>query len=435
MHYGRYFKLDEDASFIDRGVAVFQYRRDNRIYATFTRESIVFFTVSNIDAPMAEMAEHAERGASNLILHIPLDDNMGKRIASARREDFDADIDGIWNWPERLSYASTFRFSTSRKNKSGKSGGAKSKSPIYHAPETFPGRNLVLDFLFDLQETRVFWMSPHCEELVAKFHENFFARCVAAKARHCYQQAFYRELLKETRANGDSADGQTAAAARQSRKERRKFYGKECYKAEREWTECIRDPRADKTFMDSKGWFEPTEEEMKRIYRPWLPIELDGRKKEEKDENDWRTSKWFIGRYLWWFPLGVSIAHPSFRGLHLFMPRLLFAFCAGWFTSIFINKPQEIAAGYKDMKLVFFLLVLATLYGASWMILRRALPFAKIVYWRAMSLSLLVLAFSFIPGWVFKSIDANFIYLWGSTAFTTMVVGFFIGNKNPSESV
>lgn len=429
MNYGRYFKLDEEASFVERGVAVFQYRRDNRIYVTFTANNIVFFAVSseNANVPVAKPAEDSSRGTSHLLLRFSVDDDLGKRIASTRQDDFDAQIEGHWNWPDRLSYASTFRFAKPKKRKDNKlahPGG-------YQPPETFPARNLILDFLFDFEETRIFRMSPNHEELLAKLRENFFARCLSAKARYCYQEAFYRGLLKESK----GASAEQIVSARRARKDRLKFYGRDCFRVEKEWIECIRDPRSDKTFMDSNGWFESSEAEMRRIYRPLLPIKLERGAKEEKDKNDNLSSKWFVARYVWLFPLMVGVFYRPFRGLHLLIPRLLFSIGSAWLAIVFWQAKDAAPSFYKNNQAFYIGIVIASLLGASWITLRRTLPLAKGVLGRTLKLSFLILFFSLLVGCLFKPMDFEFIFFWGSAAFTGMVINFFFANKNPSESL
>ena len=424
MYYGRYFRLDTEVSHIERGVAIYRYVPDETICLMFTSNRIAFLLVTDLDAQQVETSWE-----NDLILLLFLDERLtatlnglmayGFRPANEEHETHDATA---------LSYFSAFQFAMQRH-------GLKN---LFHprGSPAMPTENqrkveLFLHFLHDLmEETLIFQMSPLYELFMDRFNANFFARCLAAKARYCYQRAFYLAILKES--NGTPRGNVVCA-------ERLRFYGEQYYKAEEAWTDCIRDPRSDKTFHESNGWFEPCDDEMKHVYAPWVPVMLDRSLQSQKDENDKTSSRWFVKRYLWRFPITTAIVHSSFRGLHLLMPRLLFAIAAAWFTLLFIEGTSAWSDYLKKPHSYYCALMCAGIVAASAMAIRRVLPFAQNVFWRALNLSLLVLIFSSVIGRFFmikrELFDMEFFYFWGTSAVLGMVIQIFVNGENPSDSI
>ena len=437
MDYGRYFQFDTTASDISRGIVVFRYRHDGEnespIYATVTDNGVMFDIVG--------------QGTSGRVLHITLDETLDRSIAATLTESFNRTISimdpGAFAESEttdadRRGYFATFF------------GGMKKNARVPHPwkrwterkNDEFPLAKLILDFLFDLQQTRVFRMSPHYVTVSGKLHENFFFHALASKAKYLHQKTTFEIVCK---ANGKPHPGRD----RKRRLDTKRFYGELYFEAEKEWTECIRDPRSEKVFHDAEGWFDDSETEMLRVYKPWMKVWLDEMHNQEKWENDKLVSRWLVARYSWLTAWGVLLAgHPSFFGIHLFLPRLAFPIGTAWLTLLYVENalPSENDVEYNLTALMA--LCLCMIYGASLIILRKIVPFmGKIQWlWKALRVSTLVVLISFFTGLFFLNImditskgdvishdDATF--LWMGSAFIGLVVQYFAGGTNPSESV
>jgi hypothetical protein len=68
------------------------------------------------------------------------------------------------------------------------------KIPIF--PEAFI-RKLILDFMFDLEQTKVFQISPHYEHISVKLKENYLFSALAAKANFYYWKEICSRILLE----------------------------------------------------------------------------------------------------------------------------------------------------------------------------------------------------------------------------------------------
>ncbi|GHT12824.1 hypothetical protein FACS189426_16800 [Bacteroidia bacterium] len=111
-------------------------------------------------------------------------------------------------------------------------------------------RKLILDFLFDLEHTKVFQNSPYYEYAFIKLRENFFFNALANKAKHYY----YREIAEKNKMTDE---------------DKKLFFLKEYFlPAEEQWIKSIMNPRADHDFtIEEKGWFENPEQEINDIYK------------------------------------------------------------------------------------------------------------------------------------------------------------------------
>ena len=255
-------------------------------------------------------------------------------------------------------------------------------------------RKLILDFLFDLEHTKVFQNSPYYEHVSVKLKENFFFNALANKAMYYY----YREIAKDYK----------------TKQEKDKlFFLKEYFlPAEEQWIKSITSPKSDEAFtLKPQGWFKMPEEEMKDLQN----LEKDAAntisyfdkikdaiiKQEEKEDIESRieksakdSSKWQLKKYdlrkalpttmfivsgisllfavlfaiLYHFPffpnnintcqtflivlllpllLGLALfkeiiyCKPQLRysqGIHLFLPRLLGAIIGAWLMISFASN-------------------------------------------------------------------------------------------------
>ena len=434
MYHGHYFKLDTDVANIEKGIAIFRYcpdgKTDSDVYVTFSNDEIEFNSIGN------------DTNKAAMVLIIPIDENIGRSFASTVTEAFHWKVDDVMTISQdisHLSYYSTFYFGINSKHvKYWKKPSSKGK--IYGSPSIptpLPVRKLILDFLFDLQETRIFQMSPHYNELTEKLRQNFFAQCLIAKARYWYQRAIYQELLNEKKTV-------TAKNERKAQKNKRQFYGEMLFNAEMEWINCIRDTRSDKTFHDEfYDWFDDSETEMCRVYMPYLPIELSkGVLKDIKKEHDTLTSKWFVARHCAVTAWRIYMSgHRSFFGIHLFWPRILFSIGTAWFTLALIegmSPPAHFSKSADVVPLIF--LVLIMVFAVSLIAIRKVVPLVKKILLRAVKLSILVTFYSYIVGCVLlQTINATswphhkFLFFWFSAAFVGLVLQIVLQGDNPSE--
>lgn len=432
MDYGRYFKLDAEASAIGRGLVVFRYRPDGEtdspVYAAITGQSIDFDVVGE--------------KTNARVLSVPLEENLERSLSTTLAEDFNRSVKipemavcaaSQTDCGDYLGYFATFF----KREKNAKKPGhpwslwASNKTSL-------PLAKLVLDFLFDLQETRIFRMSPHYGELTKKLSDDFFFRCLAAKAGYLHQRTLFTDAVK-ARAQVVGEDGT------RGRKARKLFYGELLFEAEKEWTACIRDPRSDKTFHNANGWFDDSEMELRRIYRPWVAVRLDKEHHEEKRENDRLVSKWLIARYsgitAWRIFLG---GHRSFFGAHLFWPRIVLSIATAWFTLVLVDgtDPSKNLPTESSVAAVIALLLIMIL-SVSLLAIRRIAPLARDIFWRALKLSGLVLLTSAILGSVLLEAIGigsrisyhDYLFFWISSAFIGLVLQIFLQGHNPSESL
>ncbi len=119
-------------------------------------------------------------------------------------------------------------------------------------------RNLLLDFLFDMEHSSVFEASPSYEIAEVHLKENFFLSAIAAKASYYYLRKMYEIADKKGGADNSSE---------------KRIYAFQMKDAEIQWLNTIRDVRARELFGEGCGWFKTVEEE----YKPVL-FNFEGRK-------------------------------------------------------------------------------------------------------------------------------------------------------------
>ena len=209
-------------------------------------------------------------------------------------------------------------------------------------------KRLFLDFMFDLEHSKVFENSPHYEEAEIHLVENLFFHYIANKAAFYYEWGQYIN-----KANTRDQDAHV-----HSLKEK-----------EKQWVESCIDNRSPVMFEESEGWFKPVEDEMKKILfrkkrRDWIKQLIDISKKETKAENfiaDYKakidkikkgnskllinSSKWFLRRYNFDDAISSLLLIFSNRPLlilsiiFLFLPFIFFLFSQkGFFYEINILR-------------------------------------------------------------------------------------------------
>lgn len=428
MYHGHYFRLDTECANIEKGIAVFRYRPDGKadsdIYATFTDDEIEFNSIGG------------DPGRNVVILRIPVDENIERNFAGTVTDQFHRRVVEVSVDPQEfahLSYFSTFYFGMKSKHleywKKPRPVKVLHGSPAI--PEPLSVRKIILDFFFDLRETDVFRMSSHYDGLNERLDQIFFARCLLAKARYWYRRAVCGEPLRgNVRAVG--------ADARREREAHRQFYGTLLFKAEKEWAECIRDPRSDKTFHEEfYDWFDESETEMRRIYSPYLSaMPQGGILRDMRREHNRLVSKWFVARYCGLTSWRILLSgHGSFFGSHLFLPRLFFSIATGWFMIMFIENISDAA---KNTNLERFIsMICLMILIVSFIIMKRVVPYAGSLFIRAAKLSGLVLLISAAVGGallpVVADFEGRFVFALFSAAFIGLVIQIFMPGDNPGD--
>ena len=303
MNYGRFFRLNYKNSDLCNGITVFDYLwlfdKENSnnspefpIYITISNDSINFHAHYH-DIHTDKNGKEKYKHLHNTVLSLPLSPNIEVKdgLTEALRKGFNTnfpmyDKDGsnyLWKlywktfyWENReweksdVSYFELNAFVTEDEkenweklvhevNKVDNSQNAyidKREENAKNDPTKEPInrfiRKLILDFLFDLEHTKVFQNSPHYEYISVKLKENFFFNALVNKAKYFYLkeiESIERETERET----------------ETERIRRLFFLEEFFlPAEKQWNKSITNIRSDHDF--TIGWFNNPEVEMVNVY-------------------------------------------------------------------------------------------------------------------------------------------------------------------------
>jgi hypothetical protein len=305
MNYGRFFKLDTNKSQLDKGIAIFDYvwlkDEDTHgseeipeypIYVVITKGCIEF---------KVHFYDEYQRHIHNTILSLLLSDNLEVKdgLTKSLIEGYDTKFPSHKNNylyqllvrailkdednPPAISYSTLSNFNKSCKTIQEWNKNEAITFPKYNEPKWieqdkaikefiekqsegesvkfFFGyidrhkclyfnafiRKLILDFLFDLEHTKVFQNSLYYEYISVKLKENFFFNALANKAMYYY----YRKLADEEQQKND---------------DRKIFFLKEYFlPAEEQWIKSIINPKAGEAFTSKsskQGWFKIPDVEM-----------------------------------------------------------------------------------------------------------------------------------------------------------------------------
>jgi hypothetical protein len=239
MNFGHFFKLNNKKSDLSRGIAFYDYisfkdeQRNFPIYLTITYDSI--------DFRIHYYNEKTNLHLHNIILSLPLSENLDIKdgLTSSLAEGWKTEFPSKQNndlYPlvdkhydeDTLSYFNLDCF----------------EKETADCNQRFI-RKLILDFIFDLEQTKVFQTSPYYEHISVKLKENYFFSALAAKANFYY----YRKLLEQELKNICSC------------------YIEYYLNAEKQWAKAIRSPKAQANFNDYRDhWFDDPEKEMDAVY-------------------------------------------------------------------------------------------------------------------------------------------------------------------------
>lgn len=372
LNYGNFFRLNNKKSDLGKGIAVFDYiwLRDNEndndssefpVYVTISKDSIDFHAHYHNDYTDTN-GKHTHKHLHNTILSLPLSANLDVKdgLTGALVEGFKTNFprynkDGS-NYLFKLllkiilkerkipiDYSSLAVFGENNKNiiqlffeKLGLDYNAKDYNckdfikairTAYRSEKLFKCfiRKLILDFMFDLEQTKVFQTSPHYEHISIKLKENYFFSALAAKANFYYWPEIIEEKLKEK----EDSESQLSELT---------VYAEYYLKAKMQWEKAIRSPKAEENFNGYEDkWFDDPEIEMKNVYKVEILKESVERLKKENEpfwqrlmQNNKLSHKWRIAHYDFFFRKDKWC-----KNYHWFIfSRIFISIAAVWLTFI-----------------------------------------------------------------------------------------------------
>ena len=290
MNYGRFFEFDFESSYLQKGIAVFNYRwlkRDDDgekktprypVYLTFTPESFSFnlHHLQEVKGKDGKIVGHNHY--HNTIIEIRLSPN----------------VDVAKGLSESINNAYVAQFPLKAKNTMGvdintiddellkiiRESFDKQDCTIYgysqlacFEPETKKDyeettknltphllRKIILDFLYDLEFTNVFKNIVFYDELASKLKENYLLSALMNKTRYYYYRTELnaKEVVDRLLRMGPNSDIERCDREL-------KFHFEQYCKAETEWVNSILDRRAMSVFHESP-WFEEAYEELGQVY-------------------------------------------------------------------------------------------------------------------------------------------------------------------------
>ena len=303
MNYGRFFRLNNTKSDLSRAIVFYDYiwLKDNDCVKNGTPEYPVYLTVSHdsIDFHVHyhndytdNEGNHIHKHLHNAILTLPLSanieikDGLTEALVESWNTNFPEYDDEQCNYLFELLFKTILKYDDNSHNYSNLvifcdenkndsivdsvinrikslvdafdknanedkikvyikqvATSIKDKKPLF---QCFI-RKLILDFLFDLEQTKVFQTSPHYEHISIKLKENYFFNALANKAKYYY----YRKI---------------EPSIKPSQKNKSFFLENYFLPAEEQWIKSIMDPRSDHNFTLEKEWFDNPEEEMVKVY-------------------------------------------------------------------------------------------------------------------------------------------------------------------------
>lgn len=240
MRIGKYFKVNPESIF-NKGIVSFKHfkiRDKYPISLVITKNSIDFY-YHNIDQieeghdDNAEKAVRSMRHINTCIIHLPLSgnlavkDNLTSKLINYYKEKWD-----------RINL-----------------------------------RDIILDFLFDLEHNKVFRNSPYYEEAELKLKENFLFNVIADKTRYYYNQKkleYYwkNKEYKRVQYRDIYSDNNNWNNKRRNITSEEEILLRNLWESEKEWLEDIYNK--DYTLLSQRCeglWVEKNaEEELKQIY-------------------------------------------------------------------------------------------------------------------------------------------------------------------------
>jgi len=298
MNYGKFFRLNNAKSDLSRGIAVFDYIwLENKqvkedllkfpIYLTILPDSIDFYVHYYNDYLDEDILIH--KNQHNTILSLPLSANLDIKdgLTGALVEGWKT-IFPIYDTTKKNNYLYDL---LKKVIEDEKDNDYRKENVTYSILEIFDFkkenieemvieketdnkfplkrfiRKLILDFLFDLEHTKVFQSSRYYEHISVKLRENFFFNALANKAKYYY----YRKITEEY----------TTKSAKDKLFFLKKFY----LPAEEQWIKSITSPKADEAFTIRCGNSDE-KEKAKSEKAEWFDLPNKEMENIRKDNND-----------------------------------------------------------------------------------------------------------------------------------------------------
>lgn len=406
MNYGRFFRLNNEKSDLSRGIAFYDYiwiedegNGENGtpkypVYLTISHNSIDFRAHYHEDSNTN--GKHISKHLHNIILSLPLSanldvkDGLTEALVKGWLTNFPQHEDGGSNYlhgklkdailndkNNGLCYTDLTVFNKNQnisiiqeaKNfllfcKDGCTNSKDNQCPNVHEycqkcnesckhlkAYTFQKfiRILILDFLFDLEQTKVFETSPHYEHISIKLKENFFFNALAAKANFYYLRKIITEKVKPVIDKLDKINNQILALypydghnytnedIENKLKEREQeenelaklsIYVEYYLKAKMQWEKAIRSPKSEENFNGYEDeWFRDPEIEMRNVYNGLKGVKTTGSLEETRKRNEKKSKYWRIAHY-------DIFTDKYIMSKYLLIPRVLISIAAAWFTFI-----------------------------------------------------------------------------------------------------
>lgn len=309
MNYGRFFEFDFESSYLQKGIAVFNYRwlkitdgTDKKtprypVYLTFTPESFSFnlhylkekedhvqgmdlshYHNTIIEVRLAPNVDEAKGLAESLnnayVAQFPLKKKNSNEVTTTVDDDLLKVVEQSFDAQDCLveGYSLLDCFEPETKD------GYKLEN---HDVTPHLLRKIILDFLFDLEFTNVFKNVAFYDELAAKLKDDFFFSALMNKTRYYYYRTELnaKEAVERCLQPGDDVDKSDLGLKKFD--QGLKFFFEQYAKAERAWVNSILDKRAMKVFHESP-WFDEAYQELEQVY---FASRSDSWKKKAKGES------------------------------------------------------------------------------------------------------------------------------------------------------
>lgn len=297
MNYGSFFALNLDASRIEDGISVFNYTDlaeprvsgynkispEYPVFVTITPSSVKFIlqyciyrNSSGTYLDFLDAANGKDITISHMeevLIELPLIETAGMSLASVIKRLYSTPFPITRNESDRerkkpepyIKQLISNRYESSsilrERDREGISysslyvWGLRSKEGYYKLYDDVNGeqkytkvlRKLLLDFLFDMMHGDVFKNSVHFDGMYKALTSDYFCNSIISKSEFYYQRAIVNALFDSEKWD----------------KSEHNIYASYFDRAEKNWIECIQNPRSDKEYEYIPQWFEGKSEEQK----------------------------------------------------------------------------------------------------------------------------------------------------------------------------
>lgn len=350
MNYGHYYKLNTQKSDLTHNVTVFDYvgvvsqkRGTHNVYLIIIDDGIHFEYHFHNDIDSSHV--HADIAFLPFVSTIDGHKRLACVVEECHDVTFPAEIDDSADTPVKI-YNPFLDFTDIRLNGGGYSGLA-----VFEVGTAEQNGNIIrrmlLDFLFDMEHSEVFQVSPYYDKMREVFNSNTLISAILARAEYYYQR-------KQQRDKRDILEDSIKAKL---------IYADDFTQAEKQWVDFFCSEYADRLLAES-AWLAPKKgrsfvaRELNMVYhsRPndmascdyvnsIYPNEIKYKnKKKELQHRVRQTALQAQSAYLHHYNL-AGVWHTWFGGgifakrnlfplglLDSLLPRLLAAIIAAWFT-------------------------------------------------------------------------------------------------------